>query len=539
MKKLLFWAANLFLVGQILAQNPVVAKANIESARVYMNAAELKHKTSVQIPAGTSELIITNVAESLNENSITIKAPSYVTVMSAQFTTAYIQETSNLSSNEQSAVRTEIQNKQKELEKIQFNIATEEKGLELLDGNRNINNSATFSVPELKQWFAYYKTARLETLNKISALKDSEKQLNETIKQLNGKLQLNEANNSSYSQGKLVVNVSSTKAGQVPLEITYLTHNASWTPNYELNIAKINQPIQFYYQAQVRQNTGVDWKNTKLSLISAPANQSTQAPELNTWFINYEQPLIGRPANMAIASARVKNSEKADFDRGEIIAKEALYTSSVSDYTAMSQSQLSVTYDIAIPYTILSNNKNHLIKLKETAVPATYDYVAIPKLDQSVYLVAKIKDYGAYDILPGKATIILEDIFVGQTFLSPDANSADLSLSIGKDPNILISRKKIDEKSQSKTLSSKKVQDFVYEISIRNNKKETVQIEVEDNYPISTNTDIEVALLDKDGATVNAETGKLTWHVTVKPNETKKIKFGYQVKFAKDKTIRL
>ena len=97
----------------------------------------------------------------------------------------------------------------------------------------------------------------------------------------------------------------------------------------------------------------------------------------------------------------------------------------------------------------------------------------------------------------------------------------------------------INDKSGSKTLSSRKVQDFVYEISVRNNKKENISIIVEDQIPISSNTDIEITLSDKGGATTDTEKGKLTWDINLKPNETKKIRFGYQVKSAKDKNLNI
>jgi len=89
----------------------------------------------------------------------------------------------------------------------------------------------------------------------------------------------------------------------------------------------------------------------------------------------------------------------------------------------------------------------------------------------------------------------------------------------------------------SKGSISLKVQDFVYEISVRNNTKENISIIVKDQIPISSNTDI--ALSDKGGATTDTEKGKLTWDINLKPNETKKIRFGYQVKSVKDKNLNL
>src|SRR5690606_20583353 len=94
MKNILFPAAIVFSITAN-AQKPVFTQAQIQSARVYNNAAELKHKTTAQIPSGTSEIVITNVANYLNESTVQIGVPKNVTVMSVQFTNAYVEEYDN------------------------------------------------------------------------------------------------------------------------------------------------------------------------------------------------------------------------------------------------------------------------------------------------------------------------------------------------------------------------------------------------------------------------------------------------------------
>src|SRR5690606_33613758 len=123
--------------------------------------------------------------------------------------------------------------------------------------------------------------------NAIDALEKQSKELKEELMILKGKLTFNETSAEKTSQGKLIVNVMSNQAGSIPLEISYLTNQATWQPAYEMRIDKINTPIQMLYKAEVVQNTGIDWKNVKLSLTSGQANQNTIAPELNTWFVDY------------------------------------------------------------------------------------------------------------------------------------------------------------------------------------------------------------------------------------------------------------
>ena len=57
MKNFIFPAAIIFSISAN-AQKPVFTQAKLEAARVYANGAELKHKTTAQIPSGTSEIVI-------------------------------------------------------------------------------------------------------------------------------------------------------------------------------------------------------------------------------------------------------------------------------------------------------------------------------------------------------------------------------------------------------------------------------------------------------------------------------------------------
>src|SRR5690606_30139871 len=287
MKNIILASAMIFSINAF-AQKPVFTQAQIESARVYNNAAELSHKTTAEIAAGTSEIVITNVANYLNESTIQIRVPKYVTVMSVQFTNAYVEEYDN---NQDSPlikpVKEEIEKKKAALDALENRITSESKSVELLDRNKSMENAQNFSVTELAKLLDFYKTIFTELIDSIDKLYPQKEILEEELKALKGKLTFNETSKEKTSLGKLITNVMSSQAGSITLEISYLTNQATWQPSYEMRIDKINAPIQMLYKAEVVQNTGIDWKNVKLSLTSGQANQNTIAPELNTWFVDY------------------------------------------------------------------------------------------------------------------------------------------------------------------------------------------------------------------------------------------------------------
>jgi hypothetical protein len=60
---------------------------------------------------------------------------------------------------------------------------------------------------------------------------------------------------------------------------------------------------------------------------------------------------------------------------------------------------------------------------------------------------------------------------------------------------------------------------------------------VEDQVPVSQQNQIEVTVQDLGGAKYDKGTGKLTWMLSLQPNETKKVVFKYEVKYPKDTNI--
>jgi uncharacterized protein (TIGR02231 family) len=128
-------------------------------------------------------------------------------------------------------------------------------------------------------------------------------------------------------------------------------------------------------------------------------------------------------------------------------------------------------------------------------------------------------------------------MYIGKTYIDPNQTSDTLNLSMGRDKKVSIKREKIVEKSGTKFLSSYKEQTFTYETTIRNNKKEAVQLALKDQYPVSTDKEIEIELQQSDKAKANAETGVLTWELKLAPGETKKVRISYRVKYPKDKVI--
>ena len=532
----------------VLAQKPIFTTAKVKSATVYFNAAELSQTATATLPAGASEIVIKNVAVNLNENSVQIGAPSGVTVLSVQFTNNYISEyDTDSKSPALKIVRDSIVLVQKEIQKVNNTINSENKTIQLLDKNQQISGvNSGLNVAELMKMVDYYKNKQIEIANNINTLSEKQQKLNETLRKLNNKLEVNANKEEKTSSGKLILQVMNQNAGVIPFDISYLTNNATWTPFYDLRAESVTAPINMMYKAQVVQNTGIDWKKVKLTLSSGLPNQNNQAPILSSWFLA-NQTYLEEVVVSGYASRSKRNQiqgsvakvSKEQLSESMDMPSPILEKSSVSNYTTVAENQLNVSFDIDIPYDILSNGKIHSVSLKEIKLPATYKYYAVPRVENEAFLLAEIADYSKYNLLRGEANIIFEGMYVGKTFIEPTQTSDTLNLSMGRDKKVSIKREKVADKSGTKFLSAKKEQTFTFDITVRNNKKEAVELLLKDQYPLSTNKEIEVELLQSDGAKVNTETGILTWQLQLKSNENKKFRISYKVRYPKDQNLNL
>ena len=194
----------------------------------------------------------------------------------------------------------------------------------------------------------------------------------------------------------------------------------------------------------------------------------------------------------------------------------------LEDYISVTDNELNITFDIDLPYDVPTTGKEQTAILKEYAIGSVYKYYSVPKLDKDAYLLAEVADWEKLNLLPGEANIIFEGTYVGKSFIDPSSTSDTLNFTLGRDKRVVVKKEKLMDYSSVKFLGGSKLQEFTYEITVKNNKKDTVRMLLKDQFPLSTTKDIEVELLENGGAMTNSEIGVLTWKLELAPGESKK-----------------
>ncbi len=535
MKRILI---TLLLPLQVFAQQQIKSKASLESATIYNNSAQLMHIGKVNLPIGTSEVVINNISGRVNENSIQVGVSNDVTILAVQFNRDFLNR--DAANPEVKKLNDSIKIVSAELTKTKSQKTVEEQTLQLLDENRKSGGTSNgTNVTELIKLADYYRSKNMEVRNTIAALALTEEKQNQRLSALQQQL-AEWRNNPNQQLGQLVLQVMSKANILADYTISYITPNASWLASYDIKSSSITKPLGVVYKAAITQSTGLDWKKVKLSLSTGNPNYNITAPTLTPWFVStYIQ-------EQTALSGRVYGTQFAENKLNETVILRGINTqrkasmpapSTINNYTSVNETQLGVTFDIDIPYDVNSDNKPHTISFKEYEVPAKYRYFAAPRLSKDAFLLADVLDWEKLNLQAGNANIIFEGTYTGKSYINPASILDTLSLSMGKDKKIIITKEKQEDFSSTKLIGSNKKQLFTYLIKIRNTKKETIELTLKDQYPISSESDIEIELLESSGASINKENGILSWQLKIAPNETKTIKLSYSVKAPKGRII--
>jgi len=207
--------------------------------------------------------------------------------------------------------------------------------------------------------------------------------------------------------------------------------------------------------------------------------------------------------------------------------------------TTVIENQTTVEIEVATPYSIKSNGEKLQVDLRKHQIEASYEYYAIPKLDKDAFLIARIINWDQYNLLEGEANLYFEDAYVGRSILDAKSLQDTLTISLGRDKNIVVGREKNEQFSKKRTIGSNVVETRGFKIVTRNKKSQSIKLTIFDQIPLSVVSDIIVSPLELTSGQLDVKTGKVTWELTIDGQQQKDIKLQYEVKYPRREKVIL
>jgi uncharacterized protein (TIGR02231 family) len=518
------------LVAVAQPDKPVDSK--ITDVTVFLNKAQISRTVKTRVEAGKTNLIVTGLSSQLDPQSVQVSGKGSVVILGTSHQQNFLSEFNLPKPIRMLRDSVETLQRQMVLEQSQKEILNKEEQM-LLSNQKIGGTNQNLTVAELKAMADFYRTRLGDIVSSRMKQDEKVKKLNERIAKLN--TQIN-SQNELYQRNtsELVVSVSAEAPTTVELQVRYVVANAGWSPVYDLRAVDTKNPVQLSYKANVFQSTGEEWSNVKLKLSTANPNLSGLKPELSSWYLDFYYPIAYEMAKRKSMAGAPAASLKAEMNAEEDFE---MKVASVADYVTTIQTSLNTEFDIALPYTVASSVKPVVVDIRNYEMKADYIYSVAPKLDADAFLMARATGWEDFNLLPGEANIFFEGTFVGKSFIDPNNIKDTLEVSLGRDKRIVVKREKLKDLTSKNFIGTSRKESYVWEISVRNTKTDAVKIIIEDQVPVSQNTQIEVTTVELGGAKYNKDTGKLTWELELKPNETRKLVYKFEVKYPKDKQV--
>lgn len=526
--------AFLLLAFPLMASDPVSVTSQIKEVTVFLQGAQIGRQARINITKGTSTLIFRELPVNIDPQSIQARGEGNFIILSLLHQVNYLAGAHKTAGIQ--ALQDTLKMLENQLAEVGGKQAVMKSEEELLVANRNLGgNDRTITMAELKLAADFYRSRLTEIKMAQIKLATETGRLTIKIEKVRNQLSTLDINKPT---SEILVNISAEEASAVTLWMTYTVNDAGWYPEYDIRAKDVQNPVQLSYNAKVYQNTGEDWNKVSIRLSTANPQQRGEKPVLQPWFIDFEQPVPLMRQYNAIELKSADNAPVSEaLEENVVVGYATQAAATAATLTNVSENQTNFEFNIKVPYDIPSDNKQYTINIQESSLPATYEYYCAPKIDREAFLLARITGWENLNLLTGEINLFFEGTYVGKSTLNVRNTRDTLDLSLGRDKGIVVTRTKLKDFTEQKTIGSNIRETRTWEVTVRNSKKQALNLRIEDQFPISMNKDIVIEPQEYSGAAYDKETGKVVWKMNLAPSEEKKLRLSFAIKYPKDKRV--
>jgi uncharacterized protein (TIGR02231 family) len=554
MKKILALALCISLFNAKAAETEKLVKTKPDKIVVYTQGAQVHRNVVVNVVPGQNTIVFTGLENCINTSAIQVGGTGGFIITDIQHVVFY-PEFEKAKESGDTKFKKYLKNISDSIVELDYLLDEVNSKWEALSTEKNVllnynlykGLSKKDSIAYLKEGLSFLRE-KLYNINaeQLKIRKEREKlQIKKgalLVRQLNINNELANQNNVGETERvdyRVIVHLIAETASQANLNFNYYITNAGWTPSYDLRALSTEQNVKLTFKAQIHQQSGIDWSNVKLILSTANPNRSYAIPQLSPWYLGYNNYRKQKQKDLSYYGNTDSKAAGATAreELGEVSLEADKTAEYAYNYVSVSENLIETEYEIKLNYNIPTDGKEHYAAIMVKDLKSFYRYKAVPKLNNNVYLTAIIPDWEEVIAMAGQASIYYDGSYIGTTALNTGGVEDTIQLSLGIDKNVAIKRAKIKDKSFEKFFDNDKVHQYTYEITMKNSRAQKIEIDIEDQLPLSQDKNIVIEKKELSGAKYEEITGLLKWRTTIGAKDTKKLTLSYQVKSPKNSAV--
>jgi uncharacterized protein (TIGR02231 family) len=396
----------------------------------------------------------------------------------------------------------------------------------------------------LAEWRAAFAAVAEEITTADSAIRDAK------IKQrdFDREIARLEAERNATPPKKLEVRIDLNADAAAPalLRVTYAVRGARWTPVYDARLetgGKEGKPsLELVRRAEIVQTTGEDWADVALAVSTVRTAHGGSAPELRPLIVRYPAPprTLGRleqssayaPAAPAPAQDQVgQRSDQARLKKAE------------EQQAALDDGGFQVVFRIPGRIAMPAGQGSKSFRIASASITPELMVHAVPALAETAFLQASFKHADDAPLLPGRVSIYRDGVFVGRSPMALAAKDETVRLGFGADEKVKVTRAVVRRfEGTAGLIGSSRTDEREFKTIIRNAHEFPIKVAIEDQIPVSESEDIQVEMLpvstQPTARDLRDRRGVMEWVFEARPGEAREIKFGWRVRWPKDKAVQ-
>ncbi len=532
-------------------ETPSVRKtvaSQIVAVTVYSDKALVTRRGLVSLTGQERELLITSLPDTLETESVRVSGKGTIAVRLLEVKCDRVFSTEPVAAKAAQLTQ-QIQHLQAEWQHLQAQVEALALQSSFIQGLREKTEEQfsislarkNLSLSETLDFVNFLGSQYAEYAVEAAECKTRQQELHKQLQVLHQQLQAIQTPHPKESFS-LSVGIEPAGAGEFELEVIYVVNRASWTPLYDLRVSSNSNAVNLSYLAEVTQSTGEDWLDVALTLSTAKPGLGTLPPQQEPWYIDTPRPETVR---RRIARVHPTNQLPSGGEPVFLSAAAAAPTSAEENYFEAETSVAEVSREGSVVTFKLNGSGNipndgapHKTTIFNDDYPCNFSYVAMPRLVSFAYLQVSVKNSpdGA-TLLPGKANIFRDNIFVGTTELENIAPGQEFKINLGIDEGLRIQRDLVERQVDKKLIGSNRIITFAYRLIITNLLNQKVDLKLTEQIPISRNEQIKVRLNRINPQIPLGEMGILEWDMTLPPQAKQELYYQFIVEHPPQLTV--
>ena len=489
----------------------------IERVTVYLNGGEIRTTAEVDLAAGLNTIVLKELSQHTYMQSVQVAIKGELAILSVNPTDDRIP--AERSEPRIARLQDSLRLLDTRVVEVADRIGASQAAKDMLAHNYSIGGAnATLTAEALAKANEYFLDRTLKINRDISSAGREKAGLEEVRRTVQQDLQKLE-NTGGRERKKVTVLVNADRAQHARLELRYLLANTGWSPAYDLVAMNNTGPITLRYKAQVYNNTGIDWNKMNLTLSTADPSLGASSPELARWELSNRSDAQFGGEELKLYQSQGSAEQGINFNADPS-----------HRYELITVSEVTAEFKIKRNYDVPNDGRPYMVEVAEHTLPAEYRYVAVPKMDRDAFLQARITGWEALDLVDGPANVYYEDRYIGESMIRTAGINDTLDLSLGRDNDIRVERKELEDRTSRKAIGNEPKQTMTYDITVKNNSAAPVHVTLRDQVPVSMDDQIKVEVLELSKGELNAPDGFVEWPMELEAGASSTVKLSFSIR---------